>query len=172
MTQKQPRSLSIEVLSKSAFAPYGEVIEIEGATEIGINQGTTTRYDALARVDVADEDGVAIISIFRGTRRPDPIEIHMMERHPLGSQAFMPLEPHDWLIVVAPSNASGDVPDFSRLVCFRASGNQGVSYAKGVWHHPLLILAPIQDFLIIDRKGDGHNLDEIWHDGPAAVIHV
>ena len=162
--------LAILPLTKAAFAPYGTVIETAGAIEIPINQGTTTRYDALAAADVSAEGGVASISVFRGTRRPDPIEIHLMERHPLGSQAFMPLQPHDWLVVVAPDNAAGDAPDFSRLICFRAGGDQGVSYARGVWHHPLLVLVPEQDFLIVDRKGEGHNLDEVWHDGPAAVI--
>jgi ureidoglycolate lyase len=163
-------TLEIQPLTKSAFAPYGEVIEIEGAVEIPINQGTTTRYDSLAAIDVASEGGVAHISVFRGRCRPQPIEIHLMERHPLGSQAFMPLQDDAWLVVVAPDNDLGDAPDFSKLVCFGATGSQGVSYAKGVWHHPLLVLVPAQDFLIIDRKGDGHNLDEVWHDGPAALI--
>ena len=116
-------------------------------------------------------DGRPIISLFRGTRRPDPIEIHLLERHPLGSQAFMPLSQHDWLVVVAHGNTAGNAPDFSTLACFRASGEQGVSYDRGVWHHPLLVLQPVQDFLVIDRQGEGHNLDEVWHDGPAALIH-
>ena len=98
MTGKTPPAKSVESLAvlpltKAAFAPYGAVIETAGAVEIPINQGTTTRYNALAAVDVAAQGGVASISVFRGTRRPDPIEIHLMERHPLGSQAFMPLQP-------------------------------------------------------------------------------
>jgi len=164
--------LPIRPLDKWAFAAFGDVIEIAGATEIPINQGTTIRYDSLAGVDVAAKGGVPHLSIFRGTRRPVPIEIHLMERHPLGSQAFMPLQAHDWLVVVADGNKTGDAPDFSSLVCFRAGGDQGVSYHRGVWHHPLLILVPEQDFLIVDRKGDGHNLDEVWHDGPAALIQT
>lgn len=164
--------LPVRPLDKSAFAAYGDVIEITGAKEIPINQRTTIRYDSLAEVDVAAEGGVPHLSIFRGTRRPVPIEIHLMERHPLGSQAFMPLQAHDWLVVVANGNKTGDAPDFSSLVCFRAGGDQGVSYHRGVWHHPLLILVPEQDFLIVDRKGDGHNLDEVWHDGPAALIQT
>ena len=172
MTAPDVPILPIRPLDKSAFAAFGEVIEIAGATEIPINQGTTTRYDSLAGVDVAAEGGMAHLSIFRGTCRPAPLEIHLMERHPLGSQAFMPLQAHDWLVVVADGNKTGDAPDFSSLVCFRARGDQGVSYHRGVWHHPLLILVPEQDFLIVDRKGDGHNLDEVWHDGPAALIHT
>ena len=131
--------LPIRPLDKSAFAAFGDVIEIAGATEIPINQGTTIRYDSLAGVDVAAEGGVPHLSIFRSTRRSVPIEVHLMERHPLGSQAFMPLQAHDWLVVVAVGNKTGDAPNFSSLACFRARGDQGVSYHRGVWHHPLLI---------------------------------
>ncbi|MGB1871006.1 MAG: ureidoglycolate lyase [Candidatus Puniceispirillaceae bacterium] len=170
-----PRDLPVERLSAAAFAPFGQVIQTDGAERIMINEGTTTRFHELAGVDVATGDGLPILSIFRGTRRPDPIAIRMMERHPLGSQAFMPLAAHDWLVVVAPANADDSAPDFDRLRCFRAPGNVGVSYARNIWHHPLLVLQPEQDFLIIDRAGpDGEdrsaNLQEQWLDAPIAVI--
>ena len=170
MTRPHIRTLDIQPLTKSAFAPFGSVIETEGAKQISINQGTTTRFDAMSAVDVEEAGGLPIISLFRGNRRPDPIEIHLLERHPLGSQAFMPLSQHDWLVVVAHGNADVDAPDFSTLACFKASGIQGVSYDRGTWHHPLLTLQASQDFLVIDRQGDGHNLDEVWHNGPAAII--
>ena len=170
MTQLQIPTLNIQPLDKAGFAPFGTVIETVGAKQISINQGTTTRFDAMSGVDVKEAGGQPIISLFRGNRRLYPIEIHLLERHPLGSQAFMPLSQHDWLVVVANGNAAGDAPDFSTLVCFKASGIQGVSYDRGTWHHPLLTLQASQDFLVIDRQGDGHNLDEVWHDGPAAII--
>ena len=131
MTPSNLKQLDIQPLTKASFAPFGTVIETDGATKIGINQGTTIRFDAMAAVDMAAGDGTPIISLFRGTRRPDPIEIHLLERHPLGSQAFMPLSQYDWLVVVAHGNAAGDAPDFSTLVCFKASGIQGVSYNRG-----------------------------------------
>ena len=171
MKQLHVPTLNIQPLDKAVFAPFGTVIETVGAKQISINQGTTTRFDAMSGVDVEEAGGQPIISLFRGNRRPDPIEIHLLERHPLGSQAFMPLSQHEWLVVVAHGNAAGDAPDFSTLVCFKASGIQGVSYNRGTWHHPLLTLQASQDFLVIDRQGDGHNLDEVWHDGPAAIIH-
>ena len=170
MTRLHIPTLDIQPLNKTAFAPFGTVIETDGAKQISINQGTTTRFDAMSAVDVEEAGGLPIISLFRGNRRPDPIEIHLLERHPLGSQAFMPLSQHDWLVVVAHGNAVGDAPDFSTLACFKASGIQGVSYDRGTWHHPLLTLQPVQDFLVIDRQGHGHNLDEVWHNGPAAII--
>ena len=170
MTRLHIPTLDIQPLNKAAFAPFGTVIEIDGARQINVNQGTTTRFDAMCAVDVDEAGGQPIISLFRGNCRPEPIEIHLLERHPLGSQAFMPLSQHDWLVVVANGNVVGDAPDFSTIACFKASGIQGVSYDRGTWHHPLLPLQATQDFLVIDRQGDGHNLDEVWHDGPAALI--
>ena len=146
MTRLHIPTLDIQLLNKAAFAPFGTVIEIDGAKQISINQGTTTRFDAMSPVDVEEAGGQPIISLFRGSRRPNPIEIHLLERHPLGSQAFMPLSQYDWLVVVAHGNAAGDAPDFSTLACFKASGIQGVSYNRGTWHHPLLTLQAFQDF--------------------------
>jgi ureidoglycolate lyase len=158
------RVLPVEPLTRQAFAPFGQVLETAGAEHFLINEGTTTRFHALAAAEVGAE-GRAIISIFRGTRRPDPIRIAMLERHPLGSQAFMPLAAHDWLVVVA------EQAQAEALRCFRASGAQGVQYRTNVWHHPLLVLAPEHDFLIVDRQGPGTNLEEIRLD-PTAEIHV
>jgi ureidoglycolate lyase len=170
-----PRMLPVEPLTASAFAPFGQVIQTDGAEQIMINEGTTTRFHDLANIDIGAGGGRAILSIFRGTRRPDPIVIRMMERHPLGSQAFMPLAAHDWLVVVAPTNGDDSAPDFARLRCFRAPGTIGVNYDRNVWHHPLLVLQPEQDFLIIDRAGpDGEdksaNLQEYWQDTTVAEI--
>lgn len=156
-------SLAIEPLASEEFAPFGEVIETRGAQSFPINQGTTTRFHALATVDPGPE-GRAILSIFRGTRRPDPIRLEMLERHPLGSQAFMPLSAHDWLVVVASD------PQADLLRCFRARGDQGVNYGRGVWHHPLLLLVPCQDFLIVDRAGPGDNLEERMLDRPVDLV--
>ncbi len=146
--------LTPEPLTAAAFAPFGQVLRTEGAEQFSINQGTTTRFHALSTVETGPE-GRAILSIFRARRRPDPIAITLLERHPLGSQAFMPLTPEDWLVVVAGQ------PEASALRCFQARGDQGVQYATNVWHHPLLVLAPQQDFLIVDRSGPGENLEEV-----------
>ena len=108
MTQLYIPTLDIQPLDKAVFAPFGTVIETDGAKQISINQGTTTRFDAMSAVDVKEAGGQPVISLFRGNRRPDPIEIHLLERHPLGSQAFMPLSQHDWLVVVAHANAADD----------------------------------------------------------------
>jgi ureidoglycolate lyase len=136
-------------LTQAAFAPFGRVIEADPATAREINQGYATRFHALA---TAESDAAVILSIFRG--RPRPLSVAMLERHPLGSQAFIPLGQADWLVVVA------ERPDPGALRAFRARGDQGVQYGRGVWHHPLLVLGAPQDFLVVDREGPGANLEE------------
>ena len=93
------------------------------------------------------------MSIFRGRVRP--LEVAMVERHPLGTQAFMPLNGRDWLVVVAMK------PEVGSLRAFLCRGDQGVQYGTGVWHHPLLVLGEPQDFLVVDREGVGANLEEV-----------
>ena len=127
-----------ESLSATAFAPFGEVIEVsDAARHFSINAGYAERYHDLARVEVSG--GRTLISIFRAQPRALPLALTVLERHPLGSQAFMPLSGRPYLVVVAPA-ADASRPDLSRLRCFRAGPGQGVNYAAGTWHHPLLAL--------------------------------
>ena len=151
------RLLSPEPLTREAFRPFGDVIEMEGAAHFTINQGFAERFNDLAHVDVAAEGGVTNVSLFLGQPRPLPVEIRLMERHPLGSQIFFPLQDRPWLVLVA-----GDVHDFASYRAFTASGRQGVNYARNVWHHPLLVLDAESRFLVVDRKGPGNNLEEVW----------
>ena len=150
-------TLRIERLTREAFAPFGDVIELDGARHFPINAGTTERFHDLANVDVSSQGGRPLINVFRAQPRTWPIDITMMERHPLGSQAFVPLSDTRYLIVVAPA---GDL-DGTRIRAFSTTGWQGVNYAKGVWHHPLLALERVSDFLVVDRGGEGHNCDEV-----------
>lgn len=147
----------IESLTREAFAAFGDVIEASDAVRhFPINEGTTERYHDLADIQL-DARGRAIVSIFRAQPRTLPFAITMLERHPLGSQAFMPLHGRPYLVAVAPraeTFSAGDVR------VFLARGDQGVNYAAGVWHHPLLALGAVCDFLIVDRAGPGSNCDE------------
>lgn len=164
------RRLAVEPLTKSAFRPFGEVIETKGAKSWPINEGFARRFHDLAGIDVKSGGGRAVLSVFRATRRPMPLIINMLERHPLGSQAFIPLQQVDWLVVAAEGEAA---PDLRTLRCFSARGSQGVSYAINTWHFPVLILVPKQDFLVIDRDGPGDNLEEHWFAaGREAVIDM
>ena len=160
-------TLQPQALTREAFADFGNVIEMAGAEHYPINQGTTERYHDLADIDVSLEDGEPLISIFRGQPRARPIRLDLMERHPLGSQAFYPLQNRDWLLVVS---VAQDPLEPDGLKAFRATGIQGVNYARNVWHHPLLVLEPDSDFLIIDRGGPGNNLEERAFSGKVSVL--
>ena len=143
-------------LTAAAFAPYGDVIETAGQAPRSINEGTTQRYHDLARIDVAREAGRPLLNIFATLPPTLPLAIAMIERHPLSSQAFVPLDSASFLIVVA---APGDDPKADDLRAFIASDGQGVNYAAGVWHHPLIALGRDTRFVVIDRGGEGENCD-------------
>lgn len=152
----QDTTVLVEPLTRAAFAPFGEVIDLEGAEHFPINAGAAERYHALAAVDVRGPNARASISIVRGKPRALPLSLPFVERHPLGSQAFHPLSQHPFLVVVAPDE--GGRPGKPRA--FLTSPGQGVNYAVGTWHG---ILAPLEaecDFLVVDRGGDGDNCEE------------
>lgn len=150
------RELTPEPLTPEAFAPFGSVIEAsDAAVKLDINQGHAVRYDRLAEIDVADGGGIGVISLFRA-RPLAELVLKIFERHPLGSQSFVPLNDRPYLVAVAPP---GDF-DAGKVRLFRAKENQGVHYRKGVWHHFLLVLEE-SDFLVVDRAGPGDNCDEI-----------
>ncbi len=159
-------SLAVQPLTREAFAPFGEVIEASDAAQhFTINAGNTERYHDLARIEPG-ADGRVIVSIFRGQPRTLPFTVQMMERHPKASQAFIPMSGKPYLVVVAPAGAPPTAQD---LKVFLARGDQGVNYATGVWHHPLLALETVCDFIVIDRSGPGHNCDEVQLDRPGVI---
>ena len=158
--------LSVRPLTREAFEPFGEVIETDGAHHYPINQGSTERYHDLCSVDVAAEEGVPLISVFRGQPFTLPIELKMVERHPLGSQAFMPVSPRPFLVVVAECGETGP----GALHAFLSANGQGVNYRRNVWHHPLIALEQTSDFLVVDRGGPGENLQEAILEPPFPVI--
>ena len=150
------RLLTPEPLTAEAFAPFGSVIEAsDAAVKLEINQGHAVRYDALAEVDVVDGGGVPVISLFRA-RPLAELVLRIFERHPLGSQTFVPLSGKPYLVAVAPA---GDF-DPAQIRLFHAEPHQGVHYRKGVWHHFLLVLDE-SDFLVVDRSGPGDNCEEV-----------
>jgi ureidoglycolate lyase len=145
-------------LTAAAFAPYGDVIECSDEKEqFSINYGNTVKYANLARVDVLAEGGTTGVSIFRSTPVPRPIEIKIMERHPLSSQAFYPLSGRPYMVVVAEKGAF----DPEKIKVFLARADQGVNYHTGTWHHFSLALDEVSNFLVIDRSGKGKNCDEV-----------
>jgi ureidoglycolate lyase len=149
-------------LSRSGFEPFGEVIQIEGSRHYTINEGWAERYHDLACVDVTAAGGRPLINIFRARPRTLPLSIRAVERHALGSQAFIPLARSRFLVVVAPP---GGAPKPSDLRAFITDGVQGVNYRPGVWHHPLLSLDQVSDFVVIDRGAAETDCEETVFDG-------
>ena len=149
--------MKIEKLTRDKFAPFGDLITLTGAQHYPINGGTTERFHDLAVIDVSDQDGRPLVSLFRSKPRSLPFEIRIMERHPLGSQAFIPVSKDPYLVIVAPS---GDF-DERTVSVFLAERGEGVNYAKGVWHHALFALFLESDFIVVDRGGPGGNCEEI-----------
>jgi len=166
MKNTSAKILTPKRLTKDAFSAFGDVIEASSDVKnFSINDGFTQRYHDLAKVDVKDEDGFPIVNIFRSTPLAQPITIKMMERHPLGSQAFIPMGDNPYLVVVAPAGEF----DVNNIEVFLADSNQGVNYHKGTWHHYCLALGGESDFLVIDRGGEGENCDVLELDGSLSI---
>ena len=146
--------LAIEPLTPAAFAPFGEVIEATGEPFV-INAGFARRFNDRCAVDLAGEGAATNVSIFIARARTLPLAITMMECHPLGSQAFMPLQDAPWLAVVCT-----DPDDPASFRAFAATGRQGVNYARNTWHFPLITFGEGDRFVVVDRKGPGDNLVE------------
>ena len=145
-------NIPIEKLDSDVFSKFGNVLEKNNASELrSINQGTTSRYHNISELDLESKDGSSGISIFSGLPRDLPIEIKIMEKHPVASQSFLPIQNYDWLIVV--SEEKNELPDLNTLRCFHVNGDTGITYNKNVWHHPLLVRKK-QDFWVIDRIND------------------
>jgi ureidoglycolate lyase len=159
--------LPMRPLMRETFSAFGDVIETEGRQHHSINQGHAQRYHDLAGVDVAEDGGRALINIFRAMPWPRPIRIRSMERHPLSSQAFVPLTSVPFLVVVA---APADQLRPDDLRAFITNGRQGVNYHRGVWHHPLLAILETCDFLVVDRGGAGTNCEEVFFEPEEILV--
>lgn len=147
----------IQKLTSENFSPFGDVIHPSSARKsFGINEGNTIRYHDCADINTLSHKGKTVVSIFRSTPIPFPLFIHTMERHPLSSQAFVPLNDQPYLVIVAPKGEF----DESKISIFVASSEQGVNYHAGTWHHYSLALNTVSHFLVIDREGEGKNCDE------------
>jgi ureidoglycolate lyase len=159
-------TILVEPLTPEAFAPFGQVIQTEGAHHYPINNGMTERFHDLARVELGGVHARPLISIFRGQPYELPLTLKLVERHPLGSQAFYPLSNLPFLVIVA-TDLSG-VPETPRA--FLTAPRQGVNIAMNIWHGVLTPLHQVSDFLVVDRGGEGNNLEEHHFDVPHTVM--
>ena len=141
-------------ITKDSFIKFGDVISTEKIEYLEINNGFAKRYDGIANLNTSSEKGETTISIFSAYKRKFPMKIDMMEKHPLGSQAFIPMKETTFLTFVAPE---GDVPDLSKIESFIIPPGIGINYNPGIWHFPLISTEDM-NFLVVDRKGPGDNL--------------
>ena len=141
-------------ITRENFAIYGDLISSNSIKPIDINAGYAKRFNDLAKINTSKDKGETIISIFSALKRSFPMKIDMMEKHPLGSQAFVPMKETIFLTFVAPP---GDVPEIKKIQSFIIPPKMGVNYKPGIWHFPL-ISTEDTNFLVIDRKGSGKNL--------------
>ncbi len=150
--------LPVRALTKEAFAAFGDVIEMSGKDPAPMNQGMAERYHALAEVEAIGDGAKAVISLVHSTQYPLPHIIKLVERHPLGSQSFIPLDTTPFFVVVAPAGENFDV---AQLQAFKTNGQQGINYHRGVWHGPLCTPFAAMDLICVDRDGGGNNCEEL-----------
>ena len=141
-------------MTKENFSKFGDMISTENIKPIEINNGYANRFDDIAKIDTANNNGETTISIFSALKRSFPMKIEMMEKHPLGSQAFIPMKETTFLTLVAPE---GEKLEIDKIESFIVPKGKGVNYKTGVWHFPLISTEDM-DFLVVDRKGSGENL--------------
>ncbi|MGR3617819.1 MAG: ureidoglycolate lyase [Paracoccaceae bacterium] len=152
------RTLLIQPLTSAAFAPFGEVIDVSGEPDKLINQGQCGRYHNRAKLDFVD--GQAGLSLFKANPRSLPCVLEMVERHPEGSQAFIPMTEHPFLVIVAPDdNGAPGTP-----IAFETAPGQAINFFRGTWHGVLTPLHAPGLFAVVDRIGPGENLQEHWFD--------
>ena len=141
-------------ITRENFASYGELISSDNIKSIDINAGYAKRFDNLANINTSRNEGKTIVSIFSAIKRTFPMKIDMMEKHPLGSQAFIPMKETTFIAFVAPL---GEKPEINKIESFIISPGKGINYKPGIWHFPLVSTEDM-NFLVVDRKGAGNNL--------------
>ena len=149
------RIISPIPITKKNFLKFGDLISTIDLKPTIINEGFAKRFDNIAKIDTSQENGETVISIFSAIKRKFPMKINMIERHPLGSQAFIPMKETTFLCFVAPS---GEKPDLDQVESFIISPGLGINYSPGTWHFPLIATEDM-NFLVVDRKGSGKNLE-------------
>jgi len=146
--------MTIQALTREAFAPFGDVVESEGRDCFPINNGMADRYHALADIELGGAQSRGIISLVASRQFDMPRKVDHLEHHPLGSQAFLPLDASPFIVVVCPA---AEAPDLDRLRAFVTNGKQGINYHPGTWHHVLLTPYAAMRFICVDRAGPGNN---------------
>ncbi|MEZ5666654.1 MAG: ureidoglycolate lyase [Alphaproteobacteria bacterium] len=162
------RILDPKPLTADAFAPFGDVLAVDLSAPDVINDGYTERFADLAGIDVAEAGGRPLVHLYRTRRFELPRSLTMMERHPKGSQAFMPLDAGRYVAVVAPADVAAPGPDDVRA--FLCGPGQGLNLRRGVWHHPMMPVDGPMTLFVIERGADDANCDIVALAKDAVVV--
>lgn len=157
------KRLKVNPLTAEAFAAFGDVIETSGHQSYEINYGMADCYHALATVDASTEQGFPVISLVDSKKYDLPQKVKIVERHPLGSQAFIPRDKTPFVVVVADAShqeKAGNEVKADQLHAFITNGEQGINYHAGTWHGLLLTPFAAMSFICVDRGGAGENCEE------------
>ena len=147
-------TINPKLITKENFSKFGDMITTDNIKPIEINEGYAKRFDGIANLNTSKDNGETTICIFSALKRSFPMKIDMMEKHPLGSQAFVPMKETIFLVFVAPTGAK---PNLNEVEAFIVPPGIGVNYNPGTWHFPLIATEDM-NFLVVDRKGSGENL--------------
>ena len=159
------RSVTAQPLTAEAFAPFGTVIDKAATAPRPMNAGMARRFHDLATVRVSGDDAQVVVGLVEAQPYVLPLVVRLVERHPLGSQAVLPLSAAPFLVVIRPDEAGRP----GRPQAFVTQPWQGVCYAPGTWHGVLTPFGQAQDFAVVDRGGAGVNLEEHRFDEPWTV---
>jgi len=147
-------TINPKLITKENFSKFGDMITTANIKPIEINEGYAKRFDGIANLNTSKNNGETTICIFSALKRSFPMKIDMMEKHPLGSQAFIPMKQTTFLVLVAPEDIK---PNLNKIEAFIVPPEIGVNYNPGTWHFPLIATEDM-NFLVVDRKGSGNNL--------------
>ena len=147
-------TINPKLITKENFSKFGDMITTDDIKPLEINDGYAKRFDGIANLNTSKDNGETTICIFSALKRSFPMKIDMMEKHPLGSQAFVPMKETTFLVFVAPKGAK---PNLNEVEAFIVPPGIGVNYNPGTWHFPLIATEDM-NFLVVDRKGSGENL--------------
>ena len=159
------RTITALPLTRENFAPFGDVIDFDGPNTYPINSGKCMRHHDLARVEATGPNARVLINLFRATPYEFPLRLSMVERHPFGSQAFVPLSPAPFVVIVCHDTPDGPGEPHA----FLTGHGQGVNYPRNTWHGVLTPVGAPQDFVVVDRGGDGSNLEEFHFSHPYEI---
>lgn len=137
------KKIKVQMLSKEAFAPFGNVIEAVG--EHGGEAGMYNWYEKQAQVD-----GAETVSINLLTAIQREYVFGKFEAHARTTETVLPLTGG---LIVAGIPAGPVTPE--RVQAFYVPVGKGISWAPGAWHYAPFPVGGDATCAVIFRHGTG-----------------